>query len=116
MVLVAVRDIAFRSKIHAAAERLGITLHLAPRSVPLSESAREPGVGTLLADLSEPGVLDEVRRAKSAGGPRVVGFLGHLQTELAAAAKEAGVDEVLSRGEVVRRLPEILRAAAEGRP
>lgn len=114
--LVAVRDLLFRSKIQAEADRLGIPLRHAPRTRPLSESAREPGVEAVIADLSEPGVLEEVRIAKRAGGPRVVGFLGHLQTDLMQAAREAGVDEVLTRGEVVRRLGEVLRSASEARP
>jgi hypothetical protein len=108
--LVAVRDLLFRSKIRAAAERLGVPVRFVPRLTPLSEAVRELGEGTLLADLSEPGVLDEVRAAKRAGGVRVLGFLGHLEVGLARAAEEAGVDEVLSRGELVRRLDEILRA------
>lgn len=113
--LVAVRDLLFRSRIQAAGERLGIPLRFVPRTTSLSEAAREAGAAAVLADLSEPGILDEVRLAKGAGGPRVIGFLGHLQTDLAAAAREAGVDEVLSRGEVARRLDEILRSAATGR-
>ncbi len=112
MILVAVRDIAFRSKIEAAGAQGGIPLRVAPRTKPLSEAAREPDVDAVLADLSMPGVLDEVRLLRSGRGPRVVGFLGHLQAELAAAAREAGVDEVLSRGELVRRLDEVLRGAA----
>jgi CheY-like chemotaxis protein len=111
-VLVAVRDLVFRSKIHAAAERLGIPVRFAPRSAPLSEAVRElGGRGTIIADLSEPGVLDEIRAAKEAPGVRVVGFLGHLQTDLARAAEEAGIDEVLTRGQLVRRLDEVLRTA-----
>ncbi len=110
--LVAVRDLFFRSKIEAAATRLGIPLHIAPRTKPLSEAARDLGSGTVIADLAEPGALDEIRAAKRAGGVRVVGFLGHLQAELAAAAREAGVDEVLSRGDLVQRMDEVLRSAA----
>jgi CheY-like chemotaxis protein len=110
--LVAVRDLVFRSKIHAAAERLGVPVRFAPRGTPLSEAARELGPGTILADLSEPGVLDEVRAAKGTGGVRVIGFLGHLEVDLARAAREAGVDEVLSRGQLVQRLDAVLTAAA----
>ncbi len=111
-VLVAVRDLLFRSRIQAAAERLGLDVRLLPRGTPLSQGARTLGGGTVLADLSEPGVLDEIRAAKAAGGVRVVGFLGHLEVELARAASDAGADEVLSRGELSRRLDDVLRAAA----
>ncbi len=111
-VLVAVRDLLFRSKIQAAAERLGVDARLLPRGTPLSQGARALGGGTVLADLSEAGVLDEIRAAKAAGGVRIVGFLGHLEVGLARAASEAGADEVLSRGELTRRLDDVLRAAA----
>ncbi len=109
MIVVAVRDLVFRSKIHAAAERLGVAVRFAPRGTPLEEAAREAGGGTVLADLNEPGVLDGVRAAKGGGPLRVVGFLGHLQADLMREASEAGVDEVLTRGELVRRLDEILK-------
>jgi len=110
MIVIAVRDLVFRSKIHAAAERLGVAVRFAPRGTPLEEAAREPGAGTLLADLNEPGVLEGVRAAKRGGPLRVVGFLGHLQEDLMREASSAGVDEVLTRGELVRRLDDILRA------
>jgi hypothetical protein len=111
-ILVAVRDLVFRSKISAAAERHGIPLRLAPRATPLSEAARDLGEGTVLVDLAEPGILDEIRLVKAAGGVRVVGYLGHLQADVARAAQEAGVDEVLTRGQFVQRLDEILRSGA----
>ncbi len=110
MILVAVRDLVFRSKIHAAAERLGVAVRFAPRGATVDEALREPDVGTLLADLTEAGVLDGVRAAKRARPVRVVGFLGHLQEGLMREAEAAGVDEVLTRGELARRLDEILRA------
>ena len=110
-VLVAVRDLLFRSRIQAAAQRLGVDVRLLSRATPLAEGARAMGSGTVLADLAEPGVLDEIRAAKAAGGLRIVGFLGHLEVGLARAASEAGADEVLSRGDLARRLDEILRAA-----
>jgi DNA-binding NarL/FixJ family response regulator len=110
MILVAVRDLVFRSKIHAAAERLGVAVRFAPRGTPLEEAAREAAGGTLLADLSEPGAIDGVREAKRGGRLRVIGYLGHLQEDLKRQALEAGVDEVLTRGQLVGRLEEILQA------
>lgn len=107
-ILVAVRDLVFRSKIHAAAERLGVPVRFAPRGAPLSGAARELGEGTVIADLGEPGILDEVRALKGTPGVRVLGFLGHLEVDLARAATDAGVDEVLSRGQFVQRLDAIL--------
>jgi len=108
-VILAVRDLVFRSKILAAAERLGADVKIAPRGTPLAQAARDLGPGTLILDLGEPGVVDQVPAAKGAGATRVVGFLGHLQTDLMEASQRAGVDEVLTRGQFVQRLDEILR-------
>jgi len=108
-VILAVRDLVFRSKILAAAERLGADVRIAPRGTPLGEAARAHGPGTLVVDLSEAGVVEQVPEAKGAGATRVVGFLGHLQADLMEASRRAGVDEVLTRGQFVQRLDDILR-------
>jgi DNA-binding NarL/FixJ family response regulator len=108
-VLVAVRDLVFRSKIHAAAERLGVPIQLAPRGAPLADAARALGPGTVIVDLAEPGILDQIRAAKATPGLRVIGFLGHLETDLARDAAQAGVDQVLSRGQFVQRLDGLLQ-------
>ena len=108
-VILAVRDLVFRSKILAAAERLGTEVRIAPRFTPLDEAARTLGPGTLVVDLGEPGVVEQVAAAKGAGATRVVGFLGHLQVELMESARSAGVDEVLTRGQFVQRLDDLLR-------
>ena len=109
-VILAVRDLVFRSKILAAAERLGADVRIAPRGTPLDQAAREHGPGTLVVDLGEAGVVDRIAAAKGAGASRVVGFLGHLQADLMEASAKAGVDEVLTRGQFVQRLDDILRA------
>jgi hypothetical protein len=111
-ILVAVRDLVFRSKIQAAADRLGVPLTLVPRGAPLADSSRNLGGGMILVDLNEPGVLEQIAAAKAAGGARVVGFLGHLQADLIEAAEAAGTDVVLTRGQFVARLDELLRAGA----
>ena len=108
-VILAVRDLVFRSKILAAAERLGTDVRIAPRGTPLDQAAREHGPGTLVVDLGEAGVVEQVPAAKAAGATRVVGFLGHLQADLQEASVRAGVDEVLTRGQFVQRLDELLR-------
>jgi hypothetical protein len=112
-VLVAVKDLLLRSRISEVAARIGVPILLARRGVPLSEATKELGQGGwAIVDLGEPGILDQLRLVKAAGGVRVTGFLGHLQTDLAAAAVAAGADEVLSRGQLVGRLEHVLRVGA----
>ena len=109
MIVVAVRDLVFRSKIHAAAERLGVQVRFAPRGTPLAEAVRDAPGATVLADLGEAGLVEQVPEAKRTARVTVVGFLGHLQEDLMARAAAAGVDEVLTRGQFVTRLDDLLR-------
>ncbi|GEJ57293.1 hypothetical protein [Anaeromyxobacter diazotrophicus] len=113
MVLAAVRDLLFRSKIDAAARRLGVEVAFAPRGVPLAAAARERAPALVLADLGEPGALQELRTLLAERpGARVVGFLGHLRTDLRDEARGAGVEEVLTRGQLASSLDEVLSSAA----
>jgi hypothetical protein len=114
--IVAVRDLVFRSKILAAAERVGVSIRLAPRGTPLDEAVRALGPGPLIVDLAEPGVVGQIGAAKAAGATRVVGYLGHLEENLMALARQAGVDEILSRGQFVQRLDELLLGSGEADP
>ena len=113
MILVAVRDLMFGSKIDAAAKRLGVEVVWAPRGVPLSQVAAERNPAVVLADLGERGVLDELRAVLArAPATHVVGYLGHLETELMDAARGAGVAEVLTRGQLAASLDAVLSRAA----
>jgi hypothetical protein len=110
-ILVAVRDLMFRSKIQEAATRTGVEVRFAPRDRPLADVVRELGSGTVLADLNEPGALDALRAGAASPGVRAIGWLGHLQQDLMDEASAAGV-EVLTRGQLVAKLDAILHGAA----
>ena len=109
MILVAVRDLLFGSKIDAAARRLGVEIARVPRGVALSQAASERRPSVIVADLGEQGALDELRTILAqAPATHVVGFLGHLETELMDAARAAGVAEVLTRGQLAASLDAVL--------
>jgi hypothetical protein len=109
MVLVAVRDLLFGSKIDAAAKRLGLELTWAPRNVPLSTVALDRRPSAIIADLGESGVLGELRVVRAqVPATRVVGFLGHLRTDLMDEARAIGVEEVLTRGQLAARMDDVL--------
>lgn len=57
----------------------------------------------VVVDLSRPGVLDALP-----GGVRTIGFGSHVDRELLASARAAGVDEVMPRSEFFRRIRELL--------
>ncbi len=117
-VLAAVEDLLFRSKIGETAAILGIDAAFPRSPKRLAEALREAPPDLLVLDLNsarfEP--LDLLRTVKSEDatrGIRTVGFLSHVQKDLAVAAKEAGCDRVVARSAFTRDLPKIL---AEGEP
>jgi hypothetical protein len=113
MILVAVRDLLFGSKIDAAAQRLGIDVTWAPRNVPLSIVALERKPPLILADLGESGMMGELRAIRAcAPATRVIGFLGHLRTDLMDEARSIGIEEVLTRGQLAASLDDVLRRAS----
>jgi hypothetical protein len=117
MILIAVRDLMFASKIDAAAKRMAAEIAWAPRGVPLSRAALERPPRLLLADLGQPGILDELRAVRAgAPGVRIVGFLGHLEEGLMAEARSVGVEEVLTRGQLAAQLDRVLAEGAGAGP
>ncbi len=112
-VLAAVEDLLFRSKISETAEVLGIEAKFPRDRRRLLEAMRESPPDLLVLDLNsmrfEP--LDVLRTVRSDEVTRptpTVGFLSHVQGDLALAAKEAGCDRVLARSAFTRDLPKIL--------
>jgi len=55
--------------------------------------------------------IEKLRKARK--DVRVVGFLSHVQKELAAQAQAAGCDEVLPRSSFTQNLADILSAAKD---
>ena len=115
-VLAAVEDLLFRSKISETAETLGIEARFPRNRRKVVEAIRESPPDLLVLDLNsarfEP--LDLLRTIKSDEvglQTPTVGFLSHVQRDLAIAAKEAGCDRVMARSAFTRDLPKVL---AEG--
>jgi thioredoxin len=116
VILIAVRDLLFRSKIDAAAHRLGVEIAHAPREGALAAAVEARRPSLLLADLSQPGALDALRDVRAlAAPPRIVGYLGHLSTDLMDQARALGVDEVLTRGQLAGSLDRVLSSARGSR-
>ena len=117
-VLAAVEDLLFRSKISETADQLGIESSFPRNPKKLAEALRTSPPDLLILDLNstrfEP--LKLLRAIKSEQGTRgiqTVGFLSHVQKDLAVAAKEAGCDRIIARSAFTKDLPKVL---AEGEP
>ncbi len=112
-VLAAVEDLLFRSKISETASTLGIEAAFPRNSRRLLEALRESPPDLLVLDLNsarfEPlTLLRSVRSDEATREVLTVGFLSHVQKDLAVAAREAGCDRVVARSAFTKNLPHIL--------
>lgn len=113
MILAVVDDLLFLSKIQQTAQQLGVTVKSA-QPADLPDLAREDGPSALIIDLNHrSGKALEVLRAVKFGSKTkefvVIGFVSHVQTDLIAAARDAGCDLVLARSAFVSQLPSLLQ-------
>jgi hypothetical protein len=93
-----VPDLMDRSKVAAAAD-----VRFVARPADLAGAAA-PG-DLVVVDLTRPGVVEALG---DLAATRVIGFANHTSREVMAAAREAGVEQVLARSEFFSQLGELL--------
>jgi PleD family two-component response regulator len=111
--MAAVEDLLFRSKISETAVQLGIEASFPRSPKKLSEALKDAPPNLLILDLNssrfEPlQLLRTVKSDEETRDVRTVGFLSHVQKDLAVAAKEAGCDRVMARSAFTKDLPKVL--------
>jgi len=113
MILAAVDDLLFSSKIRAAGKHVGADLTFARTPAEILDKARAGAPSLVLFDLNS-GATDPIatiaalRADPALAGLRILGFASHVHVDLIRAAKDAGADDVLPRSAFAARLPEIL--------
>lgn len=113
MVLAAVADLMFSSRIRAAATAAAAEVQFARTAGDVLDRARDLKPSLVLLDLNA-GALDPIALVQALKGDEelraipIVGFVSHVQADVIAAARAAGIDEVLARSAFVARLPELL--------
>jgi CheY-like chemotaxis protein len=113
MILAAVADLLFASRIRAAAGPGAAAVQFARTADDVVNGARALHPTLVLLDLNGAPLdpLATIARLKSdpeLASIRIVGFVSHVQADVVAAARRAGIDEVLARSAFVARLPELL--------
>ncbi len=118
MVLVAVDDLMFTSKISAAAKGVGADLVFVRTPDELLTRARSQTPRLIIFDLNSArlqpvATVAALKADSSLASIRTLGFVSHVESDLIAQVRTAGIDEVLARSAFAMRLPEILAGAAE---
>jgi hypothetical protein len=102
--LILVRDLMFSSRIIAAAKEQAIAYKVVRDPIKL---ASERGK-RLIVDLNQEGAIDAAAAWKQQQGGLTIGFVSHVDTEAISRAKDAGIDRIVSRGQFVQLLSQIL--------
>ncbi len=113
MVLCIVDDLLFSVKIATAAKALRVDVHFERSADMAIARVREKRPSLVIFDLNSVRLrpLEAIAALKAdpaLRGVPTLGFVSHVQTETIAAARKAGIDEVLARSAFSAQLGEIL--------
>ena len=108
-IVACVEDLFFRSKIDATARHLSVPVRFSDAAgLPLA--CADAKTAAVLVELND-GALEAVvklRVAAETSALPVIGFLSHVDRELAQRAEKAGVTRVLPRSQFSENLPDLL--------
>jgi len=113
MVLAAVDDLLFSSKIRATARNVGVEVTFARTPADILAQARSLKPALVIFDINcaKADPINTVAALKAdpeLNGIPTAGFVSHVDTALIAAARAAGMDEVMARSAFAANLPQIL--------
>ena len=115
MILVAVDDLLFSSKIRTTGKQVGAELTFARTPAEILEHARTSRPSMVIFDLNSArlnplGVIAELKSDPLTREIKTLGFVSHVQADTIAAARAAGIDEVLARSAFSAQLADILKS------
>ena len=113
MVLVAVDDLLFSSKIRATAKQVAIEIAFArtPDEIVRQARALKPSLIVFDIDSAKADTINTVATLKADPELRAIpttGFVSHVNTASILAARQVGMDEVMARSAFAANLPQIL--------
>ena len=116
MVIVAVDDLMFASRISSTAKALGVAIAFARSPDAIIEAVRTHAPRLVIFDLNSVKVrpLEAVALLKadaSLAAVPTLGFVSHVQADLIAEARLAGIDQVMARSAFVTQLPQLLQGS-----
>ena len=120
MILAAVDDLLFSSKIRTTAKQAGVELTFARTPSEILDRSRTLQPSLVIFDLNSAKAdpvetIAALKRDPLLSSLRTLGFVSHVDTGLIEAARAAGIDEVMARSAFAARLGDILLAANPSR-
>lgn len=115
-IAVAVSDVFFSARIRETAAQLGVPTIFVGKAEQVLEVVEREDPCLLIIDLNDArfDAVETVRAIKGSArvpSTRILGFLSHVQAELAESARGAGCDQVMARSRFTQLLPQLLRDA-----
>jgi DNA-binding NarL/FixJ family response regulator len=116
VILAAVDDFLFRSKIRATAKHVYADVRFAQTPDEILSQARELKPTLVIVDLNSAkadpvATIAALKADPALTGLRAIGFASHVHVDLINAARSAGADEVLPRSAFAGNLADILASA-----
>ena len=113
MILAAVDDLLFSSKIRTVAKQLGVEVVFARTPDAIMDTARNRAPALAVFDLNSAKAdpIDTIAALKAdpaLARTFVVGFVSHVQADVIDAARRAGADSVMARSAFTSQLADIL--------
>jgi CheY-like chemotaxis protein len=121
MVLCVVDDLLFSVKISTAAKAMGIETHFVRSADQVVARVREMQPQLVIFDLNSAKLrpietLQSLKADPALASVPTLGFVSHVDTPVIAAARAAGVGEVLARSAFTQQLRDILERGRSERP
>jgi PleD family two-component response regulator len=116
MILVAVDDLMFSSRISTAAKAVGAAIRFTRSVDAVLTAAREERPSLVILDLNAArlrplDIVSALKQDAALAGIPTLGFVSHVDTTTIEAARREGVGRVLARSAFVDLLPSLLAAS-----
>ena len=116
MILVAVDDLMFASRISTTAKAVGAAIQFTRSVESVLAAAKSAMPSLVILDLNSTrtqplAIVEAMRNDPMLADVPTVGFVSHVDTATIDAARQAGVGRVLARSAFVEQLPQILAPA-----
>ena len=113
MIVCAIDDLLFSIKIKEVAKHLGVDLYFERSAERIVDTVRDKRPSLVIFDLNSGklnplAAIAAMKADPALAAVKTLGYVSHVDSATIAAARHAGVDEVMARSAFAGRLPEIL--------